>query len=87
MSWLGISFQVQYQDIPKESPVPFLFLAKFYPEDVEEELVQEITRHLFLLQVKQSILNMDIYCPAEASVLLASYAMQAKVMKFLICHS
>lgn len=56
----------------------FLFLAKFFPEDVSEELIQEITQHLFFLQVKQSILNMDIYCPPEASVLLASYAVQAK---------
>lgn len=67
------------QDVPKEAPVPFLFLAKFYPEDVSEELIQEITQRLFFLQVKQSILNMDIYCPPEASVLLASYAVQAKV--------
>ena len=67
------------QDVPKESPVQFLFLAKFYPEDVSEELVQEITKHLFFLQVKQSILDMDIYCQPEASVLLASYAVQAKV--------
>ena len=33
---------------------------------------------VFLLKVKQSILNMDIYCPPEASVLLASYGVQAK---------
>ena len=51
---------------------------KFYPEDVSEELVQEITQHLFFLQVKQQILDMEIYCPPEASVLLASYAVQAK---------
>lgn len=75
----GIWLQVLDQDVPKESPVPFLFLAKFYPEDVSEELIQEITQRLFFLQVKQSILNMDIYCPPEASVLLASYAVQAKV--------
>lgn len=56
-----------------------MFLAKFYPEDVAEELVQEVTQHLFFLQVKQAILSMDIYCPPEASVLLASYAVQAKV--------
>ena len=31
------------------------------------------------LQVKQSILSMDVYCPPEAAVLLASYAVQAKV--------
>ena len=49
-------------------PVSFIFLAKFYPEDVSEELVQEITQHLFFLQVKQNILNMDIYCPPGKNV-------------------
>ena len=67
------------QDVPKEKPLPLVFLAKFFPEDVAEELVQEITQHLFFLQVKQSILHMDIYCPPEASVLLAAYAVQARV--------
>ena len=61
-----------------EPLMSFLFLAKFFPEDVAEELIQEITQHLFFLQVKQAILNMDIFCPPEASVLLASYAVQAK---------
>lgn len=61
-----------------DSIMSFLFLAKFFPEDVAEELIQEVTQHLFFLQVKQSILNMDIHCPAEVSVLLASYAVQAK---------
>ncbi|RWS30407.1 merlin-like isoform X2 [Leptotrombidium deliense] len=56
----------------------FLLLAKFFPEDVAEELIQDITQHLFFLQVKQAILNMDVYCQPEASVLLASYAVQAK---------
>lgn len=56
----------------------FLFLAKFFPEDVTEELIQEVTQRLFYLQVKQAILNMDIFCPPEAAVLLASYAVQAK---------
>lgn len=56
----------------------FMFLGKFYPEDVADELIQEVTQHLFFLQVKQAILSMDIYCPPEASVLLASYAVQAK---------
>ena len=75
---INLFLQVRDQDIPKESPVPFMFLAKFFPEDVSE-LIQEITQHLFFLQVKQSIITMDIYCPAAAAVLLASYAAQAKV--------
>ena len=70
---------LSFQDVDRSRPaVPFLFLAKFFPEDVSEELVQEITQHLFFLQVKQSILSMDVYCPPEVAVLLASYAVQAK---------
>jgi len=33
---------------------------------------------MFYLQVKEAILNDDVYCPPESSVLLASYIMQAK---------
>ncbi|XP_071575669.1 merlin isoform X4 [Temnothorax nylanderi] len=72
-------FGLQYEDA--KGFISWLKLdkkAKFYPEDVAEELVQEVTQHLFFLQVKQAILSMDIYCPPEASVLLASYAVQAK---------
>ncbi|XP_071790173.1 merlin-like [Asterias amurensis] len=78
ISWLKMDKKVQEQGIPKTSPMPFLFAAKFYPEEVSEELIQEITQHLFFLQVKQQILNEEVYCPPEASVLLASYAVQAK---------
>ncbi|KAK0098165.1 hypothetical protein PV327_001180 [Microctonus hyperodae] len=78
ISWLKLEKKVQDQGISQQPTTPFMFLAKFYPEDVAEELVQEVTQHLFFLQVKQAILSMDIYCPPEASVLLASYAVQAK---------
>lgn len=75
-----LTFLVQDQGIQKNhQTASFMFLAKFYPEEVAEELVQEVTQHLFFLQVKQAILSMDVYCPPEASVLLASYAVQAKV--------
>ncbi|KRY77215.1 Moesin/ezrin/radixin -like protein 2 [Trichinella pseudospiralis] len=77
--WISFDLRITSQDIKKaENGYHFYFLAKFFPEDVSEELIQIITQHLFFLQVKQSILNMDIYCPPEASVLLASYAVQAK---------
>ncbi|XP_039612924.1 neurofibromin 2b (merlin) isoform X2 [Polypterus senegalus] len=76
--WLKMDKRVLDQELPKEDPITFHFLAKFYPEKVEEELVQEITQHLFFLQVKKQILDEEIYCSPEASVLLASYAVQAK---------
>lgn len=75
-------FQVTAQDVRKESPLLFKFRAKFYPEDVSEELIQDITQRLFFLQVKEGILNDDIYCPPETAVLLASYAVQSKYGDF-----
>lgn len=66
------------QDVRKENPLLIKFRAKFYPEDVAEELIQEATQRLFFLQVKEGILNDDIYCPPETAVLLASYAVQMK---------
>ena len=45
--------QVLVQDVPRVQPIPFRLLVKFFPEDVEEELIQDITQHLFYLQVKQ----------------------------------
>nr|XP_006113171.1 merlin isoform X3 [Pelodiscus sinensis] len=80
-TWLKMDKKVLDQEIPKEDPVSFRFLAKFYPEKVEEELLQEITQHLFFLQVKKQILDEEIYCSPEATVLLASYAVQAKVLR------
>ena len=119
-TWLKLNKKVLSQDVKKESPLQFKFRAKFYPEDVAEELIQDITLRLFylqvschlsckidsflnvscfeffllfssnldlgplisLLQVKNAILSDEIYCPPETSVLLASYAVQAKYGDF-----
>lgn len=74
--------QVMAQDVKKETPLQFKLRAKFYPEDVNEELIQDITRRLFFLQVKENILTEEIYCPPESAVLLASYAIQEKYGDF-----
>ncbi|KAI7813052.1 merlin, partial [Triplophysa rosa] len=78
IAWLKMDKRVMDHDVPKDEPIVFHFLAKFYPENAEEELVQDITQHLLFLQVKKKILEEEIYCPPEASVLLASYAVHAK---------
>uniref|UniRef100_A0A8B9HWZ4 Moesin-like n=1 Tax=Astyanax mexicanus TaxID=7994 RepID=A0A8B9HWZ4_ASTMX len=77
-TWLKLNKRVTAQDVRKENPLLIKFRAKFYPEDVSEELIQEATQRLFFLQVKEGILNDDIYCPPETAVLLASYAVQTK---------
>lgn len=77
-TWLNLKKKVTHQDVKKESPLQFKFRAKFHPEDVAEELIQPITQRLFFMQVRDGILTDEIYCPPETSVLLASYAVQAK---------
>ncbi|XP_063068057.1 radixin [Engraulis encrasicolus] len=81
-TWLKLNKKVTQQDVKKENPLQFKFRAKFFPEDVSEELIQEITQRLFFLQVKEAILNDENYCPPETAVLLASYAVQAKYADF-----
>lgn len=39
-----VFLQVMGQDVKKETPLQFKFRAKFFPEDVSEELIQEITQ-------------------------------------------
>ena len=43
------------QDVKKESPLQFKFRAKFYPEDVAEEIIQDITLRLIYLQVNDFV--------------------------------
>lgn len=56
VNFFGMLSQVLDQEVPKEEPITFHFLAKFYPENAEEELVQDITQHLFFLQVECIVL-------------------------------
>ena len=64
-------------------------------QDLEYFMIQELNlvsclqtyfiivwQRLFFLQVKNAILSDEIYCPPETSVLLASYAVQAKYLDF-----
>ncbi|KAI4799179.1 hypothetical protein KUCAC02_017851 [Chaenocephalus aceratus] len=78
MTWLNYDKKVMSQDVKKEIPLQFKLRVKFYPEDVSEELIQDVTRRLFFLQGKEDVLGEEVYCPPESAVLLASYAVQAK---------
>ncbi|XP_065197756.1 moesin-like [Sycon ciliatum] len=80
VGWLKMDKKILSQDIKKDKDgmISLDFRAKFYPEDVGEELIQEVTQRLFYLQIRELILKEDIYCPPETAVLLASYAVHAK---------
>ena len=47
----------------EDDPLIFKFRARFFPEDVTEELIQEITQRLFCLQIKEAILSEEWSVP------------------------
>nr|VZI11066.1 unnamed protein product [Spirometra erinaceieuropaei] len=77
-TWLNLKKRLSSIDIRKSTPLLFEFRAKFFPEDAQTELIQDVTQRLFFLQVKEDILTGQLPCPSETAVLLASYACQAK---------
>ncbi|XP_057306153.1 radixin-like isoform X2 [Hydractinia symbiolongicarpus] len=82
VTWLNLNKHVAALDVKKNGLVQFKFRAKFYPENVSVELIQDVTQKLFFLQVKDNILNDRIYCSPATSVLLSSYAVQVKYGDF-----
>lgn len=54
VAWIKMDKKVLDHDVSKEEPITLNFLAKFYPENAEEELVQDITQRLFFLQIRCS---------------------------------
>eukprot|EP00048_Salpingoeca_helianthica_P023380 m.24009 g.24009 ORF g.24009 m.24009 type:complete len:581 (+) comp8601_c0_seq1:2526-4268(+) len=78
LAWARMHKKVSQEDFPKDSPVVFHFLARYFPESAEDELIFDVTRRLFFLQIKDSIIREEVYCSPETAVLLASLAVQAK---------
>jgi hypothetical protein len=58
----GILLQVMGQDVKKENPLQFKFRAKFYPEDVQEEIIQDITLVSPIKFKVLSKLNEIVFC-------------------------
>ncbi|KAK9884776.1 hypothetical protein WA026_009006 [Henosepilachna vigintioctopunctata] len=54
------------------------FRIKYYPEDVGNELIENITIKIFYTDVKAAILSSAIFCPGDTAALLASYSLQVK---------
>lgn len=70
------------QDVKKENPLQFKFRAKFYPEDVAEELIQDITLRLFYLQVRAP------FCTCElVNLWVLKYFFQVAVSEVWALHA
>ena len=82
---LSLSNQVSSQDVKKENPLQFKFRAKFFPEDVSEELIQDITQKLFFIQVTHTHTHTHTHCYTILCTHNASLLIQTKLLSVCVC--
>ncbi|XP_061676789.1 band 4.1-like protein 4B [Syngnathoides biaculeatus] len=75
--WLDVSKQIKKQ-IPDAPPFRLFFRVKFYSSE-PNNLHEEFTRYLFVLQLRQDILSGKLKCPYDVSVELAAYCLQSEL--------
>uniref|UniRef100_A0A5K3F333 FERM domain-containing protein n=3 Tax=Mesocestoides corti TaxID=53468 RepID=A0A5K3F333_MESCO len=57
LNWLKPEKILSQHSVPLPFQFCYFFHAKYFPEDVEHELIQPVTKHLFYLEVKDKIEN------------------------------
>nr|XP_060637419.1 band 4.1-like protein 4B isoform X3 [Anolis sagrei ordinatus] len=77
MHWLDLSKPIKKQ-IKSEPPNLFQFRIKYYSSE-PNNLHEEFTRYLFVLQLRQDILSGKLKCPYETAVELAALCLQAEL--------
>lgn len=75
--WLDMAKLIKKQ-IPDGPPYRLFFRVKFYSSE-PNNLREEFTRYLFVLQLRQDILSGKLKCPYDVSVELASYCLQSEL--------
>ncbi|RXN29017.1 band 5 isoform X2 [Labeo rohita] len=75
--WLDVTKSIKKQ-VKIGPPYCLHMRVKFYSSE-PNNLHEELTRYLFVLQLKQDILSGKLECPFDTAVELAAYALQAEM--------
>ncbi|XP_067299996.1 band 4.1-like protein 5 isoform X2 [Pseudorasbora parva] len=75
--WLDVTKSIKKQ-VKIGPPYCLHMRVKFYSSE-PNNLHEELTRYLFVLQLKQDILSGKLECPFDTTVELAAYALQAEL--------
>ncbi|XP_076009790.1 band 4.1-like protein 4B [Genypterus blacodes] len=75
--WLDMSKPIKKQ-IRDGPPYRLFFRVKFYSSE-PNNLREEFTRYLFVLQLRQDILSGKLKCPYDVSVELGAYCLQSEL--------
>ncbi|TGZ46326.1 hypothetical protein CRM22_011137 [Opisthorchis felineus] len=80
--WVKLDKKISPVSKSKDARMEFVFRVKFFPEEVSEELIQEVTQRLFYFEVKNQIISGEIYTSADCALLLASYQALIRHQKY-----
>ncbi|XP_058247362.1 band 4.1-like protein 5 isoform X5 [Hemibagrus wyckioides] len=75
--WLDVTKSIKKQ-VKIGPPYCLHMRVKFYSSE-PNNLHEELTRYLFVLQLKQDILSGKLYCPFDTAVELAAFSLQAEL--------
>ncbi|XP_023678150.2 band 4.1-like protein 5 isoform X1 [Paramormyrops kingsleyae] len=78
--WLDVTKSIKKQ-VQIGPPYCLHLKVKFYSSE-PSNLREELTRYLFVLQLKQDILSGKLECPPDAAVELAAFSLQAELGDF-----
>nr|XP_055072361.1 band 4.1-like protein 5 isoform X2 [Misgurnus anguillicaudatus] len=78
--WLDVTKSIKKQ-VKIGPPYCLHMRVKFYSSE-PNNLHEELTRYLFVLQLKQDILSGKLECPFDTAVELAAYSLQAEMGDF-----
>nr|XP_054597164.1 LOW QUALITY PROTEIN: band 4.1-like protein 4B [Nothobranchius furzeri] len=76
--WLDVSKLIKKQIKVNGPPYRLFFRVKFYSSE-PNNLHEEFTRYLFVLQLRQDILSGKLKCPYDTSVELAAFCLQSEL--------
>ncbi|GAA6072215.1 band 4.1-like protein 5 isoform X1, partial [Tachysurus ichikawai] len=74
--WLDVTKSIKKQ-VKIGPPYCLHMRVKFYSSE-PNNLHEELTRYLFVLQLKQDLFSGKLYCPFDTAVELAAFSLQGK---------
>uniref|UniRef100_A0AAX7TWV5 FERM, ARHGEF and pleckstrin domain-containing protein 1 n=1 Tax=Astatotilapia calliptera TaxID=8154 RepID=A0AAX7TWV5_ASTCA len=79
--YFGLEFQNQQKMMVRPKHTILRFSVKFFPPD-HAQLLEELTRYLFALQIKQDLFCGRLTCNDTSAALMVSYIIQSEIGDF-----
>ena len=82
--WLDLQIVLATHNHFNTNEVRVKFKVRFFPPDVNANIIEDRTKELFYYQIKNDILTSKIATTNDTLVLLAAYSIQAKYGSYLL---